>query len=50
MYIIRDRKAGNVIETVAILNEAVELLNQYEAEDKADGVYTKGFYEIVDEV
>ena len=48
-YIIRDREAGNPIEDGLTLNEAVKLLNQYEETDKANGIYTPDFYEIIEE-
>lgn len=47
-YQIRDREAGNYIETVATIREAIKVIRQYEAEDKAEGTYTENFYEIYD--
>lgn len=46
-YIIRDREAGNIIDEFDTMEEAVETLEQYEAEDKKDGTYEEDFYEIV---
>lgn len=48
-YIIRDREAGNVIDSFNTLNEAKAELNAYEKEDMDDGTYTPDFYEIVEE-
>jgi len=45
-YGIRDREAGNVIESNLTYDEAVRTLNMYESQDKEDGTYTDGFYEI----
>lgn len=47
-YIIQDREAGNVIETVLTLSEAEQLLVQYENDDKKEGIYTPNFYEIIE--
>lgn len=47
-YIIRDREAGNIIEELKTLKDAKKLLNQYEREDKKDGIYTPNFYEIIE--
>ncbi len=49
MYIIREAEAGNIISKFATYDEAATELAKYEAEDKADGTYTEGFYEIVEE-
>lgn len=48
MFIIRDREAGNRIEAVETYEEALELVEEYEEEDKRDGSYTEDFYEIVE--
>lgn len=45
-YIIRDREAGNKIDEVATMEEAEKMIEEFEAEDKADGTYTEDFYEI----
>lgn len=47
--IIRDREAGNVIETVNTREEAESIIEQYEYEDREEGSYTPDFYEIVEE-
>lgn len=49
MYIIRDAEAGNIISKFTTYDEAATELAKYEAEDKADGTYTEGFYEIIEE-
>lgn len=46
-YVIRDREAGNVIDEYNTLQEAEQVLAQFEEEDKKNGVYTPDFYEIV---
>lgn len=48
-YKIQDREAGNVIETGLSYQEAQDLLDKFEAEDKQEGTYTENFYEIVQE-
>ena len=45
-YYIRDREAGNVIDSFSTLDEAETALAEYEATDKAEGTYTPDFYEI----
>lgn len=47
-YIIRDKEAGNYISTFQNLEDAKKQLNQFEKEDKKDGIYTPDFYEIYD--
>lgn len=47
IYVIRDRETGNFIDTFLTREVAEETLEQYEFEDKRDGIYTKDFYEIV---
>ena len=47
MFIIRDREAGNRIETVKTYEEALKLVEAYEADDKIEDIYTENFYEIV---
>lgn len=44
-----DRETGTFIEEVASIDEAKKLIAEYEAQDKADGTFTEGFYDIVDE-
>lgn len=47
-YIIQDRQAGNKIEEFDSLQEAQNKLQEYEEQDKAEGIYEKNFYEIVE--
>lgn len=47
-YVIRDREAGNMIDTVSTREEAEALLQAYEDEDRRDGTYSPDFYEIVE--
>lgn len=49
MFIIRDREAGNFIDSFDSYEEAFTALNEYEAEDRAEGIYVPEFYEIVEE-
>jgi len=46
--IIRDRESGNEIDQYETEAEAKEALRKYEAADKADGIYSEDFYEIVE--
>jgi hypothetical protein len=45
-YSIQDSEAGNVIDTFDTLREAEQALKEYEQDDKQNGVYTEGFYQI----
>lgn len=50
-YVVRDKEAGNDIETkVKTLDEAENLVAKFEAEDRANGCYEPNFYEIYDAV
>lgn len=49
-YIIRDREAGNIINTFSTYKEAEKMLNEYEEQDKKDGYYTPNFYEIKENI
>lgn len=46
-WYIRDREAGNLISEFADYAEAEKMFFLWEEEDKRDGIYTDGFYEIV---
>ena len=48
VYAVRDREAGNVIETFDTREEAEKALKEYEASDETEGIYTPGFYEIAE--
>lgn len=45
-YCTRDAEAGNIIDFFATLEEAQKAIEQYEEEDKSNGDFTPGFYEI----
>lgn len=45
-YCTRDAEAGNVIDFFATLEDAQRAIEQYEKEDKDNGDFTPGFYEI----
>ena len=45
-WIIRDSEAGNKIDCFATLEEAKRTLEEYEKQDKIDGIYEPNFYEI----
>jgi len=49
-YIVRDREAGNPIDEFATLEEAETTVEEFEAEDEKDGVFTPEFYEVYDSV
>lgn len=44
-----NKETGMLIERCESMGEAEALIKKYESEDKADGTYTEGFYDIVDE-
>jgi hypothetical protein len=46
-YTIRDREAGNVIESGLTHKQALSMLKRFEKTDKEDGVFVSNFYEIV---
>lgn len=47
-YRIQDAEAGNIIERgITTEAEAMAILAQYEDQDRKDGTYTQGFYEII---
>lgn len=46
LYAVRDREAENVIELVFSKEEAEEVLQKFEEEDKDNDVYEPNFYEI----
>lgn len=48
-YVIRDRETGaNEMEAFATIEEAKKKIEEYEEQDKADGIYEENFYEIYD--
>ena len=48
-YIIQDREAGNNIDEFDTLEEAKKTLEEYEKQDKKDGIYEENFYAIYDQ-
>ena len=46
--IIRDAEAGNEITRFETVEEARAELQKYEEQDRAEGTYTEGFYEILE--
>lgn len=48
MIVIRDREAGNIITEVDSWEEGIQLIAEYEAEDKEEGTYTPDFYEVAE--
>lgn len=48
MFIVRDRMHGNVIvDGFETYDEAVGQVQEFESEDRANGEFSEGFYEIV---
>lgn len=47
MYITRDSEAGNEIDRFSTEEEAISAVESYEQEDRENGEYSEGFYEIV---
>lgn len=43
---IQDREAGNIIEFGLTLDEAEQFLQEFEKQDKKEGIYVPDFYEI----
>jgi len=48
-FTIRDKEAGNIIESGLTETKAKILLEEFENQDKANGSYTPEFYEIIEE-
>jgi len=48
VYLVRDREAGNVIETFKTFKEANEQVFEFELKDLEDNTYAPNFYEIVE--
>lgn len=48
-YIIRDSEAGNKIDEFDDLEAAEQELAAYEMQDKKDGTFISGFYEIIEQ-
>ena len=48
MLVVRDKEAGNIITTVNTVAEGEALIELYEADDIANGVYEENFYEVAE--
>lgn len=48
-YYVADRETGNFMEEVKNINEGIEIIKQFEEEDKANDCYEENYYEVVDE-
>ena len=48
-YSIIDNEAYNIIEHAETLEQARQIIDEYEAADKKDGTYTPKFYSIREE-
>ena len=44
------KESGDFIEEVGTISEGLALIAQYEEQDKQEGIYTEGFYDIVNEL
>ena len=49
MLYTADKETGTLIERVETIDQGMELIREYEEEDKKDGTYTPDFYDIVNE-
>lgn len=47
-YIIQDRETGTFIDEFNSYTEALKGLEEFENDDKKEGIYTPDFYEIVE--
>ena len=46
IYIVQDAEAGNLIDEYNTLHEAEKAIVEFETEDKLNGCFSDGFYEI----
>lgn len=44
-----NKETGTRIEPVTSVEEGLKLIAEYEEQDKAEGTYQDGFYDVVDE-
>lgn len=49
MFYTANRETGTFIDEFETLEEAKKAIEEYEAQDKKDGVYEADFYEVEDE-
>lgn len=48
---IQDTEAGNIIESgIQSESDAIEKLLEFEHQDRREGIFTPGFYEVVEEL
>ena len=47
-FAVRAREGGLIFETCATIEEAREIIREYETIDRSEGTYTPGFYEVYD--
>ena len=45
---VANKETGAIIEECDTIEEAKSVIRQYEADDREDGTYTEGYYDIVD--
>ena len=48
-YYTCDRETWTIIDICDSLEEAKQIIKEYEESDKADGTFTQDFYDIIDE-
>lgn len=48
-YYTADKETGTFIDEFDNYEDALSAISQYEEQDRADGNYTRDFYDIVDE-
>ena len=46
IIVVRDKMCGNIITLVATVQDGLNLIDEYEEEDRRDGTYTEDFYEV----
>lgn len=46
---VADREAGNFIVEVESIKQGLQIIKEYEEQDKKDKFYTPNFYDIVNE-
>lgn len=44
-----DKETGTFIDEVKSIEEGLNLIEKYESDDKAEGIYKENFYDVVDE-
>ena len=49
MLYTADKETGTFIEKVENIDQGMELIQEYEEEDKSDGTYTPNFYDVVND-